>query len=315
MHNQLRALAVFARVAEAGSFRAASKRLGLSASVVSHHVTSLERYLDTPLIYRSTRRLSLTDAGKRLAASAHAMVKAAEEGFDDIGFQSPNPRGSLKITVPAILQYARFVTRISTFIKSNAKVEISINFSDRRSNIVEDGFDLGIRVGRLEDSSLISRKLADGFLCVCASPDYLAARQKIQNPEDMADLELIDVIGVTKHITLTSTNPESRPFIARLPHRISVDSGFAARRMAMEGCGVVMLPDFFVRQALEDGQLVEVLPRWRAPSFGIFAVWPANSGTNHIRANFLNYIAAIAKSEPEADLHMPNEYPPAPRVT
>jgi len=303
MHNQLRALAVFANVADAGSFRGAAKQLGISASVVSHHVTSLERYLDTPLIYRSTRRLSLTDAGKRLAVSAHAMVKAAEDGFGDIGFHSPNPRGRLKITAPAILQYARFVTRVSTFMKSHPKVDISINFSDRRSNIVEEGFDLGIRVGRLEDSSLMSRKLANGNLCVCASPDYLATRRKIQIPEDMSDLELIDVVGVNRHFKLMSADKNPRTFVVRLPHRISVDSGFAARRMAVEGCGVVMLPDFFVRKALEDGQLVEVLDGWRAPSFGIYAIWPPNTGTDHIRTAFLNFIAAIAKTGSESDIN------------
>jgi len=304
MHNQLRALAVFASVADNGSFRAASKHLGLSASVVSHHVTSLERYLDTPLIYRTTRRLSLTDAGKRLAASAHAMLKAAEEGFDAIGARSPNLRGRLKVTVPAILQYARFVTRVSTFIKSNPKVDISIHFSDTRSNIVQDGFDLGIRVGRLKDSSLKSRKLAEGTLRVCASPDYLAAGNKIQSPEDLAGLELIDVIGVARHIKLTSTDRKPRTFVARLSHRVSVDSGFAARRMAVEGCGVVMLPDFFVRQALEDGQLVEVLDGWHAPSFGIYAIWPPNSGTDHIRTAFLDFIAAISKTGPETDTNL-----------
>ncbi len=117
MLDHIRALAVFAKFADAGSFRAAAKQLGISASFVSHHVTSLERHLDTPLIYRTTRKLSLTAAGKQLAISAQSMLSAAEEGFGLIGHKSTSPTGSLDITAPAIFQYARFLTRVSTFVK------------------------------------------------------------------------------------------------------------------------------------------------------------------------------------------------------
>ncbi|PHR96774.1 MAG: transcriptional regulator [Blastopirellula sp.] len=301
MLNHLRALAVFSCVADAGSFRAAAKKLGLSASVVSHHVTSLERHLDTPLIYRTTRKLSLTDAGKRLANSARIMLKAAEEGFGEIGHRTRNPIGVLKVTAPAILQYARFVTRTSAFLKHYPNVEISMSFSDRRFNLVEEGFDLGLRVGQLEDSSLMSRKLADGRLYVCASPGYLQSKNKIVKPEDLETLEVIDLTGVSKNLKLTPTGQSLSAHIVQMPHRISVDSGFAARRMAEEGCGVVVMPDFFVRDRIAAGLLVEVLQDWHAPSYGIFAVWPPNSGTNHLRNSYLNFVAAISKTKPESD--------------
>jgi len=185
MLDHLRALAVFSTVAEAGSFRAAAKKLGLSASVVSHHVTSLERHLDTPLIYRTTRKLSLTEAGKRLVTSAHTMMKAAEEGFSEVGHQTRNPTGVLRVTAPAILQYARFVARTSTFMKHYTNVELVMNFSDRQINLVEEGFDLGFRVGWLEDSSLMSRKLAAGRLHVCASPDIFGQERGFKHPKTL----------------------------------------------------------------------------------------------------------------------------------
>lgn len=301
MLDQLRALAVFSSVADAGSFRAAAKKLGLSASVISHHVTSLERHLDTPLIYRSTRKLSLTDAGKRLVISAHAMLKAAEEGFGEVGKQTSNPTGSLRITTPAILQYARFVTRTSTYLKHYPNVELSMNFSDRQVNLVDEGFDLGFRVGWLEDSSLMSKKLADGRLKVCASPDYMQSMKNIQTPDDLERLELIDLAGVSKNIPLFKAGQTSSKYIAKMPQRISVDSGYAARRMAEEGCGVVVIPDFFAADRIANGYLVEILPEWHAPSYGIYAVWPPNTGTNHLRNSYLNFIAAISKTEPGSD--------------
>ncbi len=301
MLDHLRGLAVFATVADAGSFRAAAKRLGLSASVISHHVTGLERHLDTPLIYRTTRKLSLTDAGQQLAISANAMLKAADEGFSEIGHQSANPTGTLKITAPAILQYARFVTRVSTFIKHHPKVDISLTFTDRRINIVEEGMDLSFRVGKLEDSSMIARKLADGRLHVCASPSYLMERPELKTPDDLPTLELIDLVGVHPTVELTSRNKQQDVRTVQIPHRISVDSGFAARRMAEEGCGVIVMPDFFVRDALNAGRLVELLPEWQAPTYGIYALWPPNSGTNHLRTSFLDFVAAIAKTEADTD--------------
>ncbi len=301
MLNHLRGLAVFARVAELGSFRAAAKQLGISASVVSHHVTALETHLDTPLIYRTTRKLSLTAAGEQLAVHARDMMKAAEDGFGEIYSRGDELKGSLKITTPAILQYARFVTRISTFLKQHPKVEISINFSDKRSNIVEEGFDLGFRVGQLEDSSMMARKLADGRLMVCASPDYLAAQGEVRVPRDMEKMELIDLAGVGTEMLLSTKNGKKRDCLVRMQHRISLDSGFAVRRMAEEGLGVIMLPDFFLREPIDEGNLCEVLPDWQAPSFGIYAVWPPNTGSNHVRNALLKFVATIAKTGPEMD--------------
>lgn len=304
MIDHLRALAVFSKVADAGSFRAAARQLGISASVVSHHVTSLERFLDTPLIYRSTRKLSLTAAGQQLAHSAHAMLEAAQQGFGRIGRESTSLVGSLRITAPAILQYARFVTRVSTFMKHYPKVEMSINFSDRQHNIVEEGLDLALRIGWLRDSSLKSRKLADGRLMLCASPHYLQEKPELRRPEDLGQLEVVNIVGTPTSIRLETRGGNAANSTVRVPHRITVDSGFAAKRMAVEGCGLVMLPDFFLRETVAAGDLVEVLPDWRAPSFGIYAVWPDNPGTNALRTLFVNFIALIARTAEETDRQM-----------
>jgi len=300
MFDHLRALAVFANVAEAGSFRAAAKQLGITASVVSHHVTALERHLDTPLIYRTTRKLSLTAEGRDLARSARAMLDAAEEGVGRIGHQGPNPVGSLKITAPAILQHARFVTRVSTFAKHYSKVDVSLTFTDRRLNMVEEGFDLALRVGWLDDSSLMARKLADGHLVLCAAPDYLTANPGIEIPDDLGRLEMINLVGTTTTIELVPMSGGAGRSIP-MRHRIRVDSGFTARRMAEEGCGLVVLPDFFVHAALADGRLVEILPGWRAPDYAIYAVWPPNRGTHLLRTQFVDFVAGIARTGPEAD--------------
>jgi DNA-binding transcriptional LysR family regulator len=309
MQNQLRALAVFAQVAEVGSFSEAAKRLGISPSVVSHHVTALEQYLDTPLIYRTTRKLSLTSAGEHLAIDAMQIVRIAESGFVNIRQQKNQLTGVLRITALAILQYARFVIRLSTFIKHHPKVDIQISFTDRRINMVEEGYDLSFRVGQLEDSSLISKKLADGRLLLCAAPDYLQTRDPVRHPRDLQYFEQISLTGVSSNIRVSPVSenypPEISEYDVQMKQRISSDSGFAARRMAEAGCGIVLLPDFFVRDRIEKGHLVEVLPDWQSTHYGIFALWPANSTTNYLRKSFLDFVGTIAKNDPAADREIP----------
>ncbi|MDA4844762.1 LysR family transcriptional regulator [Hoeflea poritis] len=297
MLDHLRAMAVFSAVAEAGSFRAAAGRLGISPSVVSHHVTALERHLDTPLIYRSTRRLSLTDAGRRLAVSAQAMVRAAEEGYQAIGHEAESPSGMLRVTAPAVFQYALFVKRVAEFMKQHPKVEISVNFSDRWRNLVEEGLDLAFRIGPLRDSSLKARKLVDGRQFLCASPSYLKVRPVPKTPADLDELEMIGFAGRSYTIGRTGKGGKGgkAQHRLRMPGRLVVDSGFAAMRLAEEGCGATVLPDFLARAPLEAGRLVEVLPGWTVPGFGIYAVWPDNPGTNTLRALFVDFIAQIGK--------------------
>ncbi|WP_419910248.1 LysR family transcriptional regulator [Hoeflea sp.] len=295
MLDHLRAMAVFSAVAEAGSFRAASARLGISPSVVSHHVTALERHLDTPLVYRSTRRLSLTDAGKRLAASAQSMVRAAEDGLQAIGHEAESPSGRLRVTAPAVFQYALFVKRVAEFMKRHPRVEISINFSDRWRNLVEEGLDLAFRIGPLRDSSLKARKLVDGKQHLCASPAYLSGRKIPKTPADLDGLEMIGFAGRSYTIARTGRSGVKGQSQFQVPNRIVVDSGFAAMRLAEEGCGITVLPDFLARAPLADGRLVEILPGWSVPSFGIYAVWPDNPGTNTLRTLFVDFIAEIGR--------------------
>ncbi|MCP5000499.1 MAG: LysR family transcriptional regulator [Hyphomicrobiales bacterium] len=295
MLDHLRAMAVFSTVAEAGSFRAAARHLGISASVVSHHVTALERHLDTPLIYRSTRKLSLTAAGKQLHISAQAMLRAAEEGYASVGQDAASPAGSLRITVPAAFQYAQFLKRVAELMKRYPKVEISINFSDRWRNLVEEGFDLAFRIGPLTDSSLKARKLVDGREYLCASPAYLKKRHIPRTPADVEGLELIAFDGRSRAIVLTGKGERPKRHQLRIPHRFVVDSGFAAMRLAEEACGVTILPDFLAREPIAAGRLVEVLPDWSVPTFGIYAVWPDNPGTNSLRTLFVDFIAEIGK--------------------
>ncbi len=304
MLEQLRPMAVFATVAEIGSFSGAARRLGLSASVVSYHVSTLEAHLDTPLVYRTTRRLSLTAAGQQLAGAARAMLTEAEVGLAELGTQGVNASGTLKITAPAILQFSRFVTRTATFIRHHPNVEISMGFSDRDRDIIAEGYDIGFRLGPLANSTLISRQLVEGKMVLCASPDFVKSNAPIRGPDDIFNIDAIATVGQALRLVLNPRSETKRRTEVALVSRIVVDSGFAARRLAEEGVGLVILPDFFVREALDNGELVEVLEDWDAPQYTIHALWPPNVGSNHLRAAYLNFVAAIARTSAETDRTM-----------
>ena len=176
MLDQLRQIAIFAKTVDHGSFRAAARSLRLSPSVLSHHVTQLEQSLGTALIYRSTRKLSLTPDGERLLTAARAMLDAAEAGLQEVSNQRQQPSGMLRVTVPAVLAQSELVDRMANFATGYPNVRLSLDFSDVRRELIGDGFDVAIRMGWLEDSSLKARKLFDVDRRLVAAMCYLETR-------------------------------------------------------------------------------------------------------------------------------------------
>ncbi|MEM9140585.1 MAG: LysR family transcriptional regulator, partial [Pseudomonadota bacterium] len=152
MLDQLRQIAIFAKTVDHGSFRAAARALDISPSVVSHHVTQLEERLGTALLYRSTRKLSVTEDGKRLLSNAHVMIDAAEAGLTAIADRGRALSGVLHVTVPAVLARSALVDRIAGFSRDHPNVHLMLDFSDARREVIGGGIDVAIRMGWLSDS-------------------------------------------------------------------------------------------------------------------------------------------------------------------
>ncbi|MCG9554509.1 LysR family transcriptional regulator [Vibrio sp. Isolate31] len=153
MLNQLRQIVIFAKTVEHGSFRKAAKALHLSPSVVSHHIAKLEEQLGVALLYRSTRKISLTSDGETLLVSAHAMIEAAEDFLNVATKQSAQLMGELSVALPAVLQRTDFVNHIGAFAQLHPNVNIRLDFSDLQRDLVKDGIDVAIRMGSLEDAA------------------------------------------------------------------------------------------------------------------------------------------------------------------
>lgn len=289
MIDDYRGLAVFVTVAETGSLSAAGRRLKLSTSVVSHHLSRLEDKLGVTLFFRSTRSMSLTAEGQAALGPARGMISAGEEALDAIRSGQDVPTGALRISVPAWGEQSRLHQTLWQFAKRYPKVAVSLNSSDVPADLIREGFDLAIRLGVLADSALKSRRLGEFSLELVAAPAYLASRAPISTLEELATCDFIAVSIVPNGVTLTDGSQS----IVFEPQniRVEVDTITSAKSAVMAGLGVRQLPKVEVEDEIAQGRLMRVLPRWRPPVMGIYAVWPDSGPQKALTRRLLDYFA------------------------
>ena len=290
MIDQLRQMAIFARTIDHGSFRAAAKAMRLSPSVVSHQVAELERRLGTALIYRSTRKLSLTRDGERLLLSARTMIEAAENGLQSVSDQAREPSGELRVTMPAVLARSKLVEQIAGFTVANRKVQLSVDFSDTRKSLIGDGFDLAIRMGWLKDSALIARKLNSVHRRLVAAKSYLASRPRPVSPGDLNDWDWLELSPVrTKQPKFQKAGHKT--MTVKPASRISVNDAHALYQFARAGSGLALVPDFLAEDDISAGVMEYVLPDWHVEDIGIYAVWPQNAPKHGLTRCLVDHLA------------------------
>lgn len=289
-------MAVFRKVVESGTFRGAAKALDLSPSVVSHHITQLEANLGTALLYRSTRKISLTSDGHRLFDASTKMVEAAQAGLDAIRGRTEQPSGRLKIAVTgAVFESPPYVDHIVAFAKAHPKVDLTISFSDQKIELIGSVFDAAVRIGWLDDSRYKTRKLCDIGRSLVASRDYMQERKPPKKIDDLDKFDWIKLaqLPVNKQLISKSGDaPTVHPKIA-----IEVDSVAALRRMALSGMGVAAIPRFLVASDIIDGRLVELKPHWELMSAGAYIVWPNNVPETSLTIRFVDFLAKQLKAK------------------
>ncbi|MEX0347806.1 MAG: LysR family transcriptional regulator [Paracoccaceae bacterium] len=290
MIDQLRMMAIFQAVAELGSFRAAAKRLNLSPSVISHHVSQLEGQLGLPLLYRSTRRMSLTDAGQDLLAASQRMTKAAQEGLASMNSRVEQPVGKLSITLNTASAHRPYADIYTRFSRAYPKVQLSLSFTDRAVQLEGSKFDVAIRgtAKGLDDSSYHARKLGRLNLCIFASRDYAYARPPVNGIDDLADWDRIEFLPIPwVHLATTTDGiaPTRAPRIA-----ISCDSYAMARNYVDDGHGFMVETYPLVADDIRSGKLVELLPDIKLRPIEIFAVYPANAPKDSLARLFVDFL-------------------------
>ncbi|SOH93578.1 DNA-binding transcriptional regulator, LysR family [Monaibacterium marinum] len=272
MVDDYRSLAVFVAIADTGSLSAAGRKLKLSTSVISHHLSRLEERQGVTLFFRSTRSMSLTPEGRHALEPARRMVTAAEEALDAINVGSGQPVGALHITMPAFGEQSNLHSSLWKFVKKHPMVAITVHSSDAQVDLVKEGIDLAIRLGALRSSTLKSRRIADFNKVLVASPDYLNDRAPVKTVADLVENDFIAVTQIPSSITL-QRDGETFTF-EPTNTRVEVTAINAAMAAVVAGLGIWHPPLGEVQRELAQGRLVQVLPEWSLPSMGIYAVWP-----------------------------------------
>lgn len=289
MIEHLRHMAVFARVVDEGSFRAAARALGVSPSRVSETVSDLEGYLGVTLLYRTTRRIALTNEGRIFYARVSEMVRSAETGLNDLNALSLEPAGALKISLPAFMSSSSLSTAIAGFIRLHPHVALSVSYTDYPVGLVENGFDVNIRAGWPEDSAMMTRKLGTLERVLVAGRDYAASRPKPKRPGDLEDWDWIGFEHRSDSVELTSATGKTVKVTGH--SQLQVDSAEALFHFTRENVGVTVLPDYLVQKCVETGELVRLLPDWHPRPLGIHAIWPDGSRRENLTLLFVRFLA------------------------
>ena len=276
MIDRLRQMAIFAKTIDHGSFRGAAHALRLSPSVVSHHVSELEESLGVALIYRSTRKLSLTPEGQRLLAATHKMLEAVEGELADLSQSASAPSGELRLTIPSVLSQSRFIEQIAAFSIDHPRIKLSLDFSDIRRDLIEDGFDIAIRMGPKAKTTATSRKLFSVERRLVASTDYLASRLAPDHPDDIADWDWLALTPV-QNVPVAFTKAGGTQATIKPEARVFANDAQALYQLARAGAGLAIVPDFLADEDVARGAIEYVLPGWKLQTITVFAVWPSNA--------------------------------------
>ena len=273
--DKFQEMASFVAVVEAGSFVGAADATGLSKAAVSRHVAELEQRLGARLLHRTTRRLSLTDDGQLFFTRAKEMLAAIDEAESEISSRSGEPSGLLRINAPLTFGVLHLAPLWGRFAQLYPKVSLDIELSDRVVDLVEEGYDLAVRITNLPNSQLVSRRLASTRMVACASPQYLALHGTPAHPDELARHEVISYSYFAARDEWSFIAPDNSSVTVRTHARIHANNGDTCRAAALDHQGVILQPDFIVADDLRRGALVELLPNYRAMTLGIHAVYPS----------------------------------------
>lgn len=283
---------IFARVVEAQSFSAAADLLRMSKSSVSKQVSKLEDRLGARLLNRTTRRLSLTEVGQLYYDRVRSILDDIDEAERSVTALQDEPRGVLKVSAPVTFGIRHLSPAISAFMRRYPEVEVEMTANDRMVDVVEDGFDLAIRSGVLQDSSLIARKIAATHRRIAASPEYWAKHGKPRHPEALASHNCLVYTYLTDGPGVWRFNDvQGRHFTETVSGNLRVNNGDILLQAAIDGLGIVMMPCFIMANAVRDGLLETCLDEFTKDPIGIYAIYPHS---RHLSAKVRSFVDFLA---------------------
>ena len=280
----LNRLGVFVALVRAGSFTAAAQQLGTTKAMVSQHLAKLEEELGVTLLVRSTRKMSLTDAGERFHEDCARVLADAEAAIARLGECRNTPMGVLRVAAAGDHGPAIVAPALAAFAERYPQVSVELVVGDALVDLIAERFDLSIRLGWLRDSSLRAAKLASFRQCLVASPGYLARHGTPQTPAELAAHRWIALTILNSPTRWTFTDASGTEHAVQMRAAASANTTLAAHGFVVAGMGASVLPDYVVADDLEAGRLVALLPGFRLPEGGVHAVYPGRQPSVKVRA-------------------------------
>lgn len=268
---QWEGISEFVYVAENESFTLASKKMAISTAQVSRQISALEKRLNIKLLYRTTRKVSLTDEGRIFYQHCRSVLDGLDAAERAITNLQANPHGKIKLTAPVTYGEQQILPLVNTFMQQYHDIEVTAYLSNQQIDLVEGGYDLAIRLGKLSDSSMMAKKLGTRTSHVCASPTYL---EKYGIPYSLSELARHScLLGTLDFWHFKGSDKEKN---IRVTGKLRYNSGFGLVDAALKNLGIVQLPDYYVQHHLQSGALISLLDNYRVPDEGIWAVYPQN---------------------------------------
>lgn len=296
--DKLNGMVVFAAVVETGSFTSAARELGQSKSAVSKQVSKLEDRLGARLLHRTTRKLTLTDVGQAFYERCQRIVEEAEEAELAVTTMQQCPQGRLKISIPHSYGSRHIIPIAAEFMERYQDITVDASFNDRRVDLLEEGFDLAIRIGILQDSSLIARKISEVRSHVVSAPAYWDRHGRPHHPQELADHNCFTYSNLDTPNIWRFPQASGDEISVRVDGRLHSNSGDISLAVAKAGMGVARLPTFFFcENELKSGVLEEVLKDYAQARMGVYAVYPhARHLTTKVRVFIDFLVERLAKS-------------------
>lgn len=289
--DRFETLAVFVAVAKADSFAAAATQLGLSRAMVSKHIQTLEKRLGVRLLNRTTRQIGLTDAGRSLRVRVERILADLEAAEGEVASDTLEPRGLLRLSAPVSFGARHVAPALAAFLAEHRELRADLVLDDRVVDLVAEGFDLAVRVGRLQDSSLMARKLAPCRLAAVAAPTYLAVRGRPVRPSDLAAHECLGYAYAAERNVWRFVDNGGESETVSVDGTLRANNGDALIQAAIAGAGIALLPTFICGDEIRRGSVTCVLDGWTPSDIAVSAVHPH---TRHVPAKVRRFIDFLA---------------------
>ncbi|MBL8806531.1 MAG: LysR family transcriptional regulator [Rhodospirillales bacterium] len=286
-------LRTFVSVVNGGSFANAARKLGLSRAMATKHIQTLEEHLGVRLLNRTTRRLALTEAGRAFHARAERILADLEEAENAVGDANTMPKGLLRVAAPMSFGVAHLSPAIADFMCEFPEMAVELSLNDRVVDLIDEGLDMAVRIGRLADSSLIAKRLATARFAVAAAPTYLAERGTPKEPEDLVRHDCLEYTLSSRGSDWVFAGPGGSVRAVRASGPLKANNGEALLAAAIAGRGIVYLPTFMVGATIAAGKLVPLFSGdWQPEELAISAVYPP---TRHLSAKVRRFVDFLTR--------------------